>query len=160
MDTAEMIREAFANEHALEGAAFAAMPGPAVNADDRLYNAAAPMADGGDTRMTAAEEVLAWLLVEKIGAPDDVSYSPDQAQQIIVNRLESISALTPAPDRTSENERLRKALESAGKALLPMADAVFNDNGDMTVQMPTPTYDECISAYFAEKRITAALERT
>lgn len=71
-----------------------------------------------------------------------------------------LSAITPAPDLASENERLRAALKSAGKALLPMAEAVFNDNGDITVQMPTPTYDECVSAYFAEKRINAELERT
>ncbi|MBD8556873.1 hypothetical protein IFT84_20390 [Rhizobium sp. CFBP 8762] len=39
--------------------------------DARLYDGTVPMADGGDTRMTAAEEVLAWLLIEKIGVPDD-----------------------------------------------------------------------------------------
>ncbi|MCJ8518967.1 hypothetical protein ABID21_001869 [Pseudorhizobium tarimense] len=55
--------------------------------EGRLYDGAAPMADGGDTPMTAAEEVLAWLLVEKIGVPDDVSYTPDQAQKIIADRL-------------------------------------------------------------------------
>lgn len=58
-----------------------------------LYDASALMADGGDTIMTAAEEVLAWLLIEKIGVPDDVSYSPDQAQQIIADRL----GQNPAP---------------------------------------------------------------
>ena len=41
----------------------------------------------GDNRMTAAEEVLAWILIEKIGVPDDVGYSPQQAQDIIVSRL-------------------------------------------------------------------------
>src|SRR3546814_8733440 len=46
------------------------------------------MADGGDTPMTAAEAVLAWLLIEKIGVPDDVGYSPNQAQEIIVRRLD------------------------------------------------------------------------
>lgn len=54
----------------------------------RLYDAGAFMADGGDTPMTAAEAVLAWLLIEKIGVPDDVCYSPDQAQEIIVRRLD------------------------------------------------------------------------
>ena len=46
------------------------------------------MAEGGEERMTAAEEVLAWLLVEKIGVPDDVGYSPNQAQELIVRRLD------------------------------------------------------------------------
>ncbi|MBV2183246.1 MAG: hypothetical protein KUL88_01710 [Rhizobium sp.] len=56
--------------------------------DDRLYDAAAPMADGGDALMSAAEEVLAWLLVEKIGVVDDVGYTPKQAQDIIVQNLD------------------------------------------------------------------------
>jgi len=38
--------------------------------------------------MTAAEDVLAWLIVEKIGVPDDEAYTPHQAQQIISNALE------------------------------------------------------------------------
>lgn len=129
-------------------AALAAMPGPAVNADDRLYNAAAPMADGGDTRMTAAEEVLAWLLVEKIGVPDDVSYSPDQAQQIIVNRLESISAPTPAPDLASENERLRDELLSAACLFETLSDDLPNDDVS------------AIMMRVMAERIRAALERT
>lgn len=55
--------------------------------ETRLYDATAPIADGGGAPMTSAEEVLAWILVEKIGVPDDVSYSPDQAQRIIADRL-------------------------------------------------------------------------
>jgi len=58
-----------------------------------LFDSSVPMADGGETPMTAAEEVLVWLLVEKIGVPDDVSYSPDQAQKIITDRL----AQNPSP---------------------------------------------------------------
>lgn len=58
-----------------------------VFANRGLYDATAPMADGGDTPMTASEEVLAWLLIEKIGVPDDVAYTPDMAQQIITARI-------------------------------------------------------------------------
>lgn len=50
--------------------------------NERLYDADAPMADG-EIRMTAAEEVLAWLLIEKIGTPDDRSYTPNEAQSIL-----------------------------------------------------------------------------
>ncbi len=57
-----------------------------IAADERLFDDRAPMADG-DTKMTAAEEVLAWLLVECIGVPDDVSYTPAQAQEIISERI-------------------------------------------------------------------------
>jgi hypothetical protein len=59
----------------------------------RLYEADHVMADGGDIRMTAAEEVLAWILIEKIGVPDDVGYSPQEAQDIIVSRLDLAAEL-------------------------------------------------------------------
>lgn len=65
-----------------------ASPPPQDHLRGDLYDADAFMADGGDTPMTAAEAVLAWLLVEKIGIPDDVGYSPNQAQEIIVRRLD------------------------------------------------------------------------
>jgi hypothetical protein len=54
---------------------------------------------------------------------------------------------------------LVKALEEAERALKPLADAVFNDNGDMTVSLPSPTSEECIAAYFAEKHARAALSQ-
>jgi hypothetical protein len=59
----------------------------------RHYEADHVMADGGDIRMTAAEEVLAWILIEKIGVPDDVGYSPQEAQDIIVSRLDLAAEL-------------------------------------------------------------------
>lgn len=65
--------------------------------DSRLFKGDQPMVDGGDTPMTAAEEVLAWLLIEKIGAPDDVPYSPDQAQEIIAAHLDSCPRRSPNP---------------------------------------------------------------
>jgi hypothetical protein len=76
----------------------------------RLYDATQPMADGGDTPMTASEEVLAWLLIEKIGVPDDVGYTPDQAQDIIVARLndiaeQSASVLVPSEPTSEMLER-------------------------------------------------------
>jgi hypothetical protein len=62
---------------------------PSTQADVRgdLYDPDAFMADG-EVPMTAAENVLAWLLIEKIGVPDDVGYSPNQAQEIILRRLD------------------------------------------------------------------------
>lgn len=69
-----------------------------------LYDAKAAMADGGDTIMTAAEEVLAWLLIEKIGVPDDVSYTPDQAQEIIVRRLDQVRELEQIDDMLDEGQ--------------------------------------------------------
>ena len=52
-----------------------------------VYDPDHPMSDGGDTRMTAAEEVLAYLLIEVNGSPDDVPYSPNEAQLILETRL-------------------------------------------------------------------------
>lgn len=69
-----------------------ASPVPASEpATDRLYDADQNMADG-EIRMTAAEDVLGWLLIEKIGVPDDCNYTPNQAQEIIASRLDAIAA--------------------------------------------------------------------
>lgn len=68
-------------------------------ADDRLYDTNAFMADG-EVRMTAAEDVLAWLLIEKCGCVDDVNYTPKQASDIIAARLDEcrkIEDATPRP---------------------------------------------------------------
>ncbi len=54
---------------------------------DELYNADALMNDGGDNRQTAAEEVLTYLLIEVVGAPDDVPYSANRAGVLIEERL-------------------------------------------------------------------------
>lgn len=68
-----------------------------------LYDAEALMADG-EIPMTAAENVLAWLLIEKIGVPDDVGYSPNQAQEIIVRRLEQVRELEQIDDMLDEGQ--------------------------------------------------------
>lgn len=60
--------------------------------DERLFDADEPMADG-EIRMTAAENVLGWLLVEKIGVPDDRNYSPNEAQEILARRLDYASEM-------------------------------------------------------------------
>lgn len=73
-----------------------------------------PMADGGDRPMSAAEEVLAWLLVEKIGAPDDVPYSPDQAQEIIVRHLDRAKELDQIADMLAEGQG-----DDSGPPILP-----------------------------------------
>jgi hypothetical protein len=70
-----------------------------------LFDASEQMADGGDTPMTAAEEVLAWLLIEKNGVPDDVGYSPQQAQDIIAEHL------TRKPELELTDEHVERALE-------------------------------------------------
>jgi hypothetical protein len=76
----------------------------AVLAKRGLFDGSAPMADGGETPMTAAEEVLAWLLVEKVGVPDDVGYSPDQAQEIIARRLDQVRELEQIDEMLVEGQ--------------------------------------------------------
>lgn len=58
----------------------------------------------------------------------------------------------------AENAKLQQALSRAGKAIAPFADAVFNDNGDMSVNLTLPDANKFIAAYFAERAIRAALE--
>ncbi|WP_201269097.1 hypothetical protein [Sinorhizobium meliloti] len=82
------IEDPAAREITIRNALTMASKAPSPNTRCDLYDADVFMADGGDTPMTAAENLLAWLLVEKIGVPDDVGYSPNQAQEIIVRRLD------------------------------------------------------------------------
>ncbi len=91
---------------ALDFAIAALTPEPvgAVKVNDHLFDDEAPMADGGEERMTAAEDVLAWLIIEKIGAPDDVSYSPKQAQEIIARNLDLIRELWQIDDMLDEGQ--------------------------------------------------------
>lgn len=90
--------------------------------------------------------------------PDDIlakwtMYDPESCEAF--GRLSSALAAA-APQKEPPLGNVRAALAAAADALRPMADAVFNDNGDMTVNLFTPTGEECIEAYFAEKRVRAA----
>lgn len=80
----------------------------------RLYDATAPMSDDGEERMTASENVLAWLLIEKIGVPDDVSYSPDQAQKIIAGQIDWAKELDRINDMLIEAQG-----DDEGSAIMP-----------------------------------------
>ena len=90
-------------------AALPAVEGQEVEGPDRLYDRNAPMADG-EIRMTAAEDVLAWLLIEKLGQPDDRGYTPSEACDAIVAAL---TAPQPAPDVDSaaKAEEIREELK-------------------------------------------------
>lgn len=47
-----------------------------------------------------------------------------------------------------------KTIQSAKEALKILSDAVFNDNGDMTVSVPLVSSEDCIKAYFASKALS------
>jgi len=58
---------------------------------------------------------------------------------------------TPASDDQVE------ALNLAAAALAPFASAVFNDNGDLTIDASAPTSKDLAAAYFALRKVRAAL---
>lgn len=72
------------------------------------------MADGSEDRMTAAEEVLAYLLIEVTGSPDDVPYSPNEAQRILEDRLKEGRRLET--DYAEFLNQRRATLQQQGKA--------------------------------------------
>lgn len=81
-----------------------------------VYDADHPMSDGGDTRMTAAEEVLAYLLIEVVGAPDDVPYSPNQAQLLLEDRLKEGKRLEEAYGEHLRQRREARTVPSTQEA--------------------------------------------
>ncbi|QIB36833.1 hypothetical protein G3A56_01490 [Rhizobium oryzihabitans] len=87
-----------ATKRALEAALSAAE-------SDELYNADALMNDGGNNRQTAAEEVLTYLLIEVVGAPDDVPYSANRAGVLIEERLNQKPAPSVAVKALRDNAR-------------------------------------------------------
>lgn len=98
-------------------------------------SAAEPMADGSNAPMSAAEEVLVWLLVEKIGVPDDVAYSPDQAQKIIEGQI----------DRAKELDRLH--------------DMLIEGQGDDDGASILPEFEKGLSVYAKVEACLHLLER-
>lgn len=70
---------------------------------------------------------------------------------------EAADALCLTPSQNVPADLRLFVLQKATHALKPLADAVFNDNGDQTVTIPSITAEQCIEAYFAEKHIRAAL---
>lgn len=104
--------------------------------NERLYDANAFMADGGDVRMTAAENVLAWLLVEKIGVPDDVGYSPEQARKIIVSSIDQAAKqLVDGGEMLLQAEAvitdLTRLLETARNVIASASDTYKRRNGHL-----------------------------
>ena len=81
--------------------AYGRTPSHAVHEPDRrLYDEDEFMADG-EIEMTAAEDALAWLLIEKIGCVDDVNYTPKNAREIIAARLDLADELESAPSHAA-----------------------------------------------------------
>jgi hypothetical protein len=56
-----------------------------------------------------------------------------------------------------DSKEIINTLTRASKALKPMSDMVYNDNGDVTVS-GNFGYDNSLNAYWAQKRIDNALK--
>ncbi len=68
-------------------------------------------------------------------------------------RAEAAEArITALELRLAEAERV---IEQQTSALLPLSNAVFNDNGDMTISVPIINAEQCVSAYFAGRAARA-----
>lgn len=78
-------------------------------------------------------------------------------------RLEVERAKAAAGIRIAELEKrladAERVISKQRDALQPLYDAVFNDNGDITVNLSMPTGEEFIAAYFADRAARAYMEK-
>ena len=85
-------------------------------------------------------------------------FTDESKAAVIVRPVYAFERPVVIQTNRTPTSKLRTVLKKAAEALLPLSNAVYNDNGDMTVQRPMPSADECISAYFVEKRISDILK--
>lgn len=84
----------------------------------------------------------------------------DKASAVIDGLVSTLLAeARKAEAMEREIAELRKALTDASDAISAFADSVFNDNGDMTVNLGLATGDDYIRAYFADRRARALLSK-
>lgn len=84
---------------------------------------------------------------ESLGAFDTLEAAKAAAQAH--HEAAILSALEPQAVDDAMVERMRAALR-------PFSDAVFNDNGDLTVDLGAATHDDFVRAYFAYRALQAA----
>lgn len=71
-------------------------------------------------------------------------------QEAVASEVKARSAALEL--RLAEAERV---IATQADALSPLSNAVFNDNGDMTISSPFVTSEHCVSAYFADRAARA-----
>lgn len=78
-------------------------------------------------------------------------------------KREAELATSMAEDRNDAEALLKEAgpvIDKLRTALLPLCNAVFNDNGDISVNYPVSfTSEHCISAYFAERAARSLMSK-
>lgn len=85
--------------------------------------------------------------------------SPDDAEAIVSACNNIPSCLDTIESQAARIVELEAALEKTRRTLLPFAGRVFNDNGDMTVDIGRFSHDEIVAAYWAERSTRAALTK-
>ena len=87
--------------------------------------------------------------------PHRVLYDAINMMRRSADTIDALARQAEALQR--ENAELRKMVTDCSAALSPFADAVFNDNGDMAVNLSLASGDDFIRAYFADRRARALL---
>lgn len=114
--------------------------------------------DAGEVRLIALSE---WC--EIIDAASALTALREENE-----RLENLCMVLEAEKNDAEarataaEARLAEAMKVIVKqdaALSVLSDAVFNDNGGITVNIPTVTYEHCVAAYFSERAARAFIEK-
>ena len=90
-----------------------------------------------------------WGPNENIGHFGDLNEAKAAAQADFNTRI--LSALTSTAQEIAGKPSAVSVGDGVIAALKPFADAVFNDNGDMTVTIGVPTHGDFVRAYFALK---------
>ena len=76
----------------------------------------------------------------------------DEIEIQIVENRNAITKIEASP--AAQNDPPDTRIDRAIKALRPFSDAVFNDNGDMTVDRSFPEYEDFVEAYRAHRVLT------
>lgn len=168
MTTSDNVSAIEATEKAMEGVT----PGPwkriAMGGSSTITSEVKPSRN--DTRIPSygyrdEEHCLAYPFIEDDGRArwDFVCFSHADAAYIAACSPERMRSVLSAARKVEAMEReiaeLRKALTDASDAISAFADSVFNDNGDMTVNLGLATGDDYIRAYFADRRARALLSK-
>lgn len=124
-----------------------------------LSPTAAPAADDAER----AREIVSWLPdINATTTRAELQSCADSIATSITAAFASIRASQAAEVAALKGELLavREVLEKSNAALQPLRNGVFNDNGDMTVDVSWAKHDDYVRGYYASKRIDTALRST
>jgi hypothetical protein len=103
-----------------------------------------------------AEEPVAWRCRDEKWSQEYWHYFTKEPRHREPNEVWEPLYATPTPQPVEEEVK-DALIAKLTRALEPFANAVFNDNGDLTVDRSFATYDDVVRAYFTHKEARAAL---